>query len=138
MTAAIQAALIALVAAAGWSDLRTRQIPNWLTVSGAIIGFALQTFYGGLSGAVASVEGAVLGLGIFVALYIAGGMGAGDVKLFGAVGALVGPQSLVLVFVLTGVLGGLAAVVAMIAHRKAIPYGAVIAMGTFMSLIVLH
>ena len=36
-------------------------------------------------------------------------MGAGDVKLFGAVGALVGPQALILVFVFTGLVGGIAA-----------------------------
>jgi Flp pilus assembly protein protease CpaA len=64
-------------------------------------------------------------------------MGAGDVKLFAAVGALVGPQALVLIFVLTGLCGGLAAVAAMLRRRKTIPYGAVIAVGTLTSLIVL-
>src|SRR5437870_12983718 len=109
MPRGIEIVLVALVAVAAWSDLRTRRIPNWITVPGAVMGFALQISYRGLPGAIASLEGAALGLGIFIALYVAAGMGAGDVKLFGAVGALVGPQSLILVFVLTGLLGGMVA-----------------------------
>jgi prepilin peptidase CpaA len=105
----IEITLIALVTAAAWSDLRTRRIPNWITIPGAALGFALQACYGGLHGVLLSLAGAGLGLGIFVAFYIAGGMGAGDVKLFSAVGALLGPQALILVFVFTGLLGGLAA-----------------------------
>ncbi len=106
----LEIALIILVAAAGFADFRNRRIPNWLTLPGAVIGLALHTWNNGLQGALESLLGAVLGFGIFLALYIAGGMGAGDVKLFGAVGALAGPQSLVLVFVFTGLLGGIAAI----------------------------
>src|SRR6266566_2834744 len=109
MPGSIEIALVAVVTAAAWSDFRTRRIPNWITVPGAALGFAMQAFYGGLHGALASLTGAGLGLGVFIALYIAGGMGAGDVKLFSAVGALTGPQALILVFVFTGLLGGIAA-----------------------------
>ena len=111
MPGGIEIALIALVTAAACSDLRSRRIPNWITVPGAAAGFVLQAWYGGLHGVLASLAGAGLGLGIFLALYVAGGMGAGDVKLFSAVGALAGPPALILVFVLTGVLGGIAAAV---------------------------
>src|SRR5438105_11874671 len=89
--------LLAMVAAAAWTDLHTRRIPNWIPVSGAIIG----VIFGGLS----SLTGAALGFGIFIILYMAGGMGAGDVKLFSAVGALVGPQQLIVVFIFTGLIG---------------------------------
>jgi prepilin peptidase CpaA len=94
--------LMAMVAAAAVTDLRTRRIPNWIPVSGAVIGVV----FGGLP----SLAGAALGFGIFMILYVAGGMGAGDVKLFSAVGALVGPQALIVVFVFTGLIGGLAAI----------------------------
>src|SRR5215471_21315822 len=110
MPAAIEITLILLVSAAAWSDLRTRHIPNWITVSGAAAGLGLHVVYGGLSGAMQSLAGAALGLAIFFGLYAAGGMGAGDVKLFGAVGAFAGPQSLILIFVLTGLLGGIAGI----------------------------
>jgi len=71
------------------SDLKTGRIPNWITVPGAVLGLALQSYHDGFQGALSSLVGAALGVGIFMVLYLAGGMGAGDVKLFGAVGALV-------------------------------------------------
>ena len=150
--------LVVMVIAAAISDLRTRRIPNWLPVSGAALGFALNIWYGGLWGALSSLGGAALGLGIFMVLHIAGGMGAGDVKLFSAVGALIGPQALVIVFVFTGLVGGVAALalsasrgrlretlaktgaLAMGIRTEAtadslrLPYGAVIAAGALLSL----
>ena len=141
MPHSIQLILVVLVTAAAWSDLRTRNIPNWITAPGAVVGFAMHLWYGGLHGAATSIGGAALGLGMFVALFIAGGMGAGDVKLFGAVGALVGPQPLVLVFVFTGLLGGIVGIAVALwrGHMDAkFPYGAVIAGGTFVSLVLLH
>jgi prepilin peptidase CpaA len=110
VASSIEFALIALVSGAAWSDFRTRHIPNWITVSGALTGLALQTLSAGLHGTLTSVAGTVLGVGVFLGLFIAGGLGAGDVKLFGAVGALVGPGALVFVFVFTGLLGGVAAI----------------------------
>jgi prepilin peptidase CpaA len=170
---AIEIILILVVIVAAWHDVRTRHIPNWIPVSGAILGIVLQIWQSGLQGALISIAGAALGLGIFLPFYMLGGMGAGDVKLFGAVGALVGPSALVLVFVFTGLLGGLAAVVLAVskgrlrptlqqtgelmldvgkmrwrqarsataaagANALRLPYGAVIAGGTLLSLVVHH
>jgi prepilin peptidase CpaA len=101
-------ALISLIAAAAWSDLRTRRIPNWLTVTGAVLGLCCQAWERGLRGAATSLASTALALAIFLVLYIAAGMGAGDVKLFGAVGAFVNPWTVVLIFVFTGLLGGAA------------------------------
>jgi len=107
---AIEAALVAVVIAAAASDIRTQRIPNWITVPGAAAGLVLHSYYGGLRGTLMSLAGAGIGLGFFLLLYLAGGMGSGDVKMAGAVGALVGPQAFILVFVFTGLLGGIAAV----------------------------
>src|ERR1019366_3329103 len=114
----LQAALVAVVLAAGVWDLVTRRIPNWITVPGALLGPAIQSYYGGWHGAVSSLLGALLGFSFFLLLYLAGGMGAGDVKLAAAVGALVGAQSFVFVFVVTGLLGGIAAVVLALARGR--------------------
>ena len=162
MFVGVQIVLVIFVIAAAYSDLRTRRIPNWLTVSGAALGFLLQLWYGGLHGAASSLTGAGFGLAIFIPLYVLGGMGAGDVKLFSAVGALTGPRILIVVFVFTGLLGGIAALALalsrgrlretlertgslMLGVRAAagpdslrLPYGAVIAGGTLLSLVVLH
>jgi prepilin peptidase CpaA len=118
LPALLQAALVAVVLVAGVWDLATRRIPNWITVPGAALGLAIQSYYGGLHGAVSSLLGALLGFSFFLLLYLAGGMGAGDVKLAAAVGALVGAQSFVFVFVVTGLLGGIVAVVLALARGR--------------------
>ena len=118
MPETLQIVLAVVVIAAAVSDLKTGRIPNWITVPGAALGLALQGYHGGLQGAIFSLAGAALGLGIFRVLYLAGGMGAGDVKLFGAVGALVGPQALVWVFIFTGLLGGVAALALAMARGR--------------------
>lgn len=115
---AIQVALATMVIAAAVSDAATRRISNWITLPGALVGLALQSYYGGWRGAALSLAGTALGFAIFLALYLAGGMGAGDVKLFAAVGAFVGPQPLVLVFVFSGLLGGIAAVSLALAYGR--------------------
>ena len=135
MPRAIEIVLVTVVVIAAWSDWQTRRIPNWITVSGATLGLGLHAWYGGLQDLWTSLEGAVVGLAIFIVFFIAGGMGAGDVKLFGAVGALVGPEALVLVFVFTGLLGGIAAAGVGICRRDwraTLPYGAVICAGTLL------
>jgi len=138
MPRSIELVLVVLVLLAAFKDVRTRHIPNWLTVTAAVVGLALRTWYEGLPGAWTSIEGAALGLGAFILFFLAGGMGAGDVKLFGAVGALVGPQALVIVFVVTGLLGGISAVAVALwrrQYRTTLPYGAVIAGGTLICLL---
>ena len=105
----LQVALFMLAASAGMTDLKSRHIPNWIALMGLIAGVVLNTYNRGLSGAAGAILGALLGAGLFMGIYLAGGMGAGDVKLLAAVGAIVGPQSLLIVFVLTGILGGMAA-----------------------------
>src|SRR5688572_104622 len=158
----MQLLMIVLVTVAAVSDLCTRRIPNWIPVSGAVLGFGFQVWNAGIYGALSSLAGAVLGLGIFMILYAAGGMGAGDVKLFSAIGAGVGPYTLVYVFICTGLLGGIAAAVLAISRGRLretlaktqllahgirpeatkdslrLPYGAVIAGGTLLSFLVIQ
>ena len=76
---------------AGWLDWRTRKIPNWLTVSGFVAGLGIHTIVGGWHGALASLQGAGLALLVLLPLVLLRGLGAGDWKLMGAVGALLGP-----------------------------------------------
>ena len=114
----VEVVLLAVVLAAAATDLRSQCIPNWITLPGAVLGFAIQGYYGGLHGVLAALAGGAMGFGFFFLLYLAGGMGAGDVKLAGAVGALVGPQAFVMVFIATGLLGGIAAIALSLAHGR--------------------
>jgi len=48
---------------------------------------------------------------VYFPLYLLRGMGAGDVKLMAAVGALMGPVNWFWIFVISNILGGVAAIV---------------------------
>jgi len=87
------AVLLSLVAAA--TDLRSRRIPNWLTVPGLLIGVAANTALGGWSGLKASLLGAAVGLALLLPFVLLRSLGAGDWKLAGALGAFTGSSVLV-------------------------------------------
>lgn len=103
---------------AGWSDFRTRRIPNWLTVSGFFAGLGVNLILGGWYDARASLEGAGLALGILLPLVLLRGFGAGDWKLMGAVGALMGRQPMLLVLLASVVISGIMAVIQVLLTRR--------------------
>src|ERR1700674_497728 len=108
----VTGALIAVVFTAAVSDVRYRRIPNWLSVSGAALGIGLNSIvYRGLPGIVFALEGMALGFSVYFVLYALHAMGAGDVKLMAAVGALVGWQDWLVVFFVAAILGGILALI---------------------------
>jgi len=80
-----------LAIAAAWTDLRSRRIPNWLTVPGFVIGLTANGVLGGWSGLKTSLMGAGLGLVLLLPFVLLRSLGAGDWKLAGALGAFTGP-----------------------------------------------
>lgn len=100
------------------TDVRSNKIPNWLTFSAAIIGLGLNFINGGSAGLLSSVAGLFAGMGLFIVLYALGGMGAGDVKLMGAVGAMVGPHMVFWAAVYTAILGGVYALGLLLFHPR--------------------
>lgn len=99
--------LVVLMATA--TDLRSRRIPNWLVLPFLAAGFVTSASLHGWYGSLQSLEGMGLGLVLFGALFLAGGMGAGDVKLCAAIGAWIGPQQLALALIFTALAGGVMA-----------------------------
>lgn len=85
---------MALALAAGGTDWRWRRIPNWLTVPGLLAGIAANAAISGLSGVRTSLLGAGLGLLLLLPFVLLRSLGAGDWKLAGALGAIVGPGAL--------------------------------------------
>jgi prepilin peptidase CpaA len=115
----VEVALLALVLGAAVYDIRYRRIPNWLTVSGAAIGVALNTFLGPpVGGLWFSLKGLALGFFAYLLLYMLRAMGAGDVKMMAAVGSLAGWQNWFGIFVLTAILGGIAAILLSVMRRR--------------------
>jgi prepilin peptidase CpaA len=85
--------LVAFIA--GWTDWRSRRIPNWLTVPGFVVGVAANTILNGWSGLKTSLLGILVGLGLLLPLVLLRSLGAGDWKLAGAIGAFVGTERLI-------------------------------------------
>jgi prepilin peptidase CpaA len=88
-----------------FTDIRSRRIPNWLVVPFGLSGLIVNSISKGLAGLGNSALGiglAILVCGIFCYLR---GMGMGDLKLYAAIGAWVGPRQLEVALVVTFVAG---------------------------------
>jgi prepilin peptidase CpaA len=117
MIKTVFAVSVLCVSIAAIADIRTRKIPNWLTIPTMGLGLVLNGASSGMSGLLLSLEGLGLGFCLLFVVYLLGGMGAGDVKLLSAVGAIVGPRLVFYAFIWTALVGGLMAM-ALIVSRK--------------------
>ena len=107
--------LIGLITA-GIADVRSSRVPNFITFPLALVGLGFHAISDSGNGILFSVEGLGLGFTLLIVFYVYGGMGAGDVKLLAAVGAVVGPLNVFVGFLFASLLGGLYAVAMMVWH----------------------
>ena len=100
-------------------DLRSRRVPNILTLGVAGIGLALAMMH--LTRITPLQAAAGLGVGLLLMLpgHLIGATGAGDVKLMAAFGTLLGPARTGVAFVYTALAGGLLALAIAIWRRRA-------------------
>ena len=104
-----------LLVYAAYGDVRTRRIRNWIVIATALPGIVFSVASDPIGpGFLRSVEGAGLGLLCWLPFYIAGWLGAGDVKLFAAAGFWLGPLRTLEAAVIAAVVGGVLAVVWMV------------------------
>ena len=97
-------------------DLRTRRIPNVLTLGAAAAAIVFHAATNGTSGLTSAALGWVLGLLLFLPLFLLRGIGGGDVKLLGALGAWVGPSMVLWVAAFGAIAGGVFALVVSAKH----------------------
>jgi prepilin peptidase CpaA len=111
-------------------DIRSHRIPNWLTFSVAVLAVLYHTGTKGFEGFLFSIEGVGVGIAVLIIPYLIGGVGAGDAKLMGAVGGLLGPEGVFMAFLFTALIGGIYALVLLafngILKETAKRYGAIL------------
>jgi|SRR6185369_2453804 len=111
-------AFVPLAISIAYMDIRYRRIPNKLVLLTLITGLAINTFFAGWQGLLVSLSGLVLAFFIMLFFHIFGTMGAGDVKLFAAIGSVIGVSQVLPTLVTVALLGGLLAVGKMIYSRR--------------------
>src|SRR5215510_10007044 len=97
-----------------YHDVRYRRIPNAFVLATLISGLTLNFALGGLQGGISSVGGCVLAFILMFLLHVFGAMGAGDVKLFAAIGSVIGAQLVLPTFVVVVLTGGLLALISVV------------------------
>lgn len=102
----MSAAITALMLAAAWTDVRSRRIPNVLTLSGFGAAIALRLMAGPGAG-IDGVTGAILAFVLCLPFFVLGVLGGGDAKLLMALGAFTGPRDLLLAMLLIASIGGI-------------------------------
>ena len=109
----------AYLLAAFITDIRSMKIPNWLTLPVTAIGVAAHFIWGGWQGVLFSLAGFAAGFGMLFLMYVIGAVGAGDVKLFGGIGAWTGFTFGIHVIVYSILYAGLIGLVILLFRRDA-------------------
>ena len=113
---------VCVVAGTGGSsavvDLYTRRVPNELTMGVTAVGIAAAAAHVTSLSIASAIAGFAVGLVLMLPGHIVGATGAGDVKLFAAIGAWLGPAHIATAFFYTALAGGLLAVVVALRRRR--------------------
>lgn len=117
-TVAVALILVPMAIMITYMDIRYRRIPNKLVLITLIGGIAVNTVAGGWQGLLASLGGMGLAFGLMFFLHAFGTMGAGDVKLFAAIGAVLGISLVLPTLLVVAVTGGVFAILKMIHARR--------------------
>jgi prepilin peptidase CpaA len=111
--------LTAVLILAAVQDVRFRKIPNWLTIPAALAAVLCHTLIKGGEGLLFSLSGALVGIAVMIVPYILGGMGAGDAKLMGTIGAILGARGVFNAFLFVALIGGVYALIVLISNGLA-------------------
>ena len=106
--------LLPLAIVIAYYDVRFRRIPNPFVLATFASGMAINCIFSGLAGFYGSLTGCALAFMLMFMLHIFGAMGAGDVKLFAAIGAVTGASLVLPTFMVVVITGGVLAVVSIV------------------------
>jgi len=106
--------LVPLAALVIYHDVLYRRIPNPFVLATLITGLLINFMLGGLSGGLNSVGGCAFAFVLMFMLHVFGAMGAGDVKLFAAIGSVIGAHLVLPTFITVVLTGGVLALVSVL------------------------
>ena len=136
-------------------DLKYRKIPNWLTFGTFLLVLIVNVIHFEIGKIINCVLGFVLGIAILFVPYVLKWMGAGDAKLLGAIGSIVGFKQVLIVFFYSAIAGLFLAIIWLIFlperikflvttgqilpsvdNKQKLPYGIAITLGTILYIIL--
>lgn len=103
----VELAAVGIASVACAIDLKSARIPNALTFSAAAAALVFHAVAPGGHGLVGAAIGLAVGLLVLLPPFALGAMGAGDVKLMAALGAWLGWQPVIFVFLYGSIAGGI-------------------------------
>lgn len=112
--------LFGVLVCAATIDVRSRRIPNWLTLSSTVFALLYSAFvpFWGDNGLLWSLGGCLLALLILFPLWMLRVLGAGDVKLMASAGALLGLDAILPAMAGSLIAGGILALGFALRHGK--------------------
>jgi prepilin peptidase CpaA len=110
--------LLSILSISAIIDFRSQKIPNLITFPTVIIALSYHFLKNGLDGLIFSALGLGTGIGLLIIPFVLGFSGAGDAKLMGTVGAILGSKSVFVAFLLTALVGGIYAVILILFNQK--------------------
>lgn len=110
--------LVVILSVALYHDIREQKIKNVVTLPGAVFGVFLNSIEGGVNGSVFSLKGWIIPVLLLIVLYLINVMGAGDIKLFAAIGAIMGVRFAVGTIISSIYIGGLIAIVLLLVRKQ--------------------
>ena len=112
------APLLALLIVAAASDLRSRRIPNWLTFTMILSGIVVNVATLGPTTFGQAIFGFLAGFALMLMLYLLGAVAGGDVKMMVGIGAWLGPEAVLKVFLVQALVGAVIVMTQAIAQRR--------------------
>ena len=109
--------LLILLISTACVDLAKHKIPNKITFPAIITALLCHSIFSGWEGILFSLGGIAAGIALLIVPYLMGGMGAGDAKLMGAIGAIIGAKAAIVAFLFSALAGGVYAIVLILIRR---------------------
>ena len=106
--------LVPLAVLVIYYDVRYRRIPNAFVLATLVAGLSVNLIIGGISGGLNSLGGCLFAFILMFMLHIFGAMGAGDVKLFAAIGSVIGASLVLPTFLVVVITGGVLALISIL------------------------